>query len=91
MSGGAMDYVYYKLEVAACETHDIEIRHLLEDLSKVLRDEEWYYSGDISEERYLETRQAFMDRYFKTDRKDRLREYLEEEINKAKEQLEKLI
>ena len=56
MSGGAMDYVYYKLEVAACETHDIEIRHLLEDLSKVLRDEEWYYSGDISEERYLETR-----------------------------------
>lgn len=63
MSGGAFDYVYYRIEEAAHYTHDPEIRELLCDLGKLLYEEEWYYSGDTEEERYQKALRLFKQKW----------------------------
>ena len=75
MSGGSMDYIYYRIEEASEMAHDIEIRHLLKDISKVLHDEEWAIDGDISMNDYYETLLAFKKKWFEQPRRDRLKKY----------------
>ena len=86
MSGGSMEYIYCKLEDASDLTHDIEIRNLLKDLSKVLHDEEWAVDGDYSMDAYYKTLQAFKKKWFEQPRRDRLKKYIDDELeNKRKE------
>ena len=80
MSGGSMDYVCFKVEEAASMTHDAEFADMLRDAAKVLHDEEWWMSCDYSEEDYRESLIAFKEKWFKSDRSERLIGYIEEEI-----------
>lgn len=93
MSGGSMNYIFLRLEEAADMTKDKEIKNLLLDLSKVLHDEEWYKSADYGEESYLKTLKEFKDKWFGfgTSRNERLKKYVDEEVEKVKKELYVLI
>ena len=92
MSGGSYDYICYKLE-EQCENnmHDAEMNDLIKDLCKVLHDLEWWDSGDISEEAYRKTLSAFKQKWFKDDRAERLKGYIDEQIGVVRSQLYSLI
>ena len=91
MSGGSMDYIYSRVEDAACMTLDPEFAEMLRDAAKVLHDEEWWMSCDISKETYLETLAAFKAKWFCGDRAERLKGYIDKDIGKLREELYELI
>ena len=63
MSGGAFNYCYSGLRDGAQYTHDPEIKQLLEDLSVLLYEEEWYYSGDTDQEDYQKALREFKEKW----------------------------
>ena len=91
MSGGSMDYVCYQVESAASMTNDQEFAEMLRDAAKVLHDEEWWQSCDTSRETYLETLAAFKAKWFCGDRTERLKGYIDKDIEKMREELYALI
>lgn len=76
MSGGSMDYIFHHVEYAASLTSDQEFAELLRDAAKVLHDEEWYLSYDISKESYLTTLAEFKIKWFCSDRAEQLKGYI---------------
>ena len=80
MSGGSMDYVCYRVEDAASMTEDAEFSELLQDAAKVLHAEEWWRSCDSSEEEYRKALAEFKAKWFKGNRADRLKGYVDKEI-----------
>ena len=92
MSGGSYDYVYYKLS-DECEgrMYDAEMNDLIKDLCEVLHDLEWWQSGDISEDSYRKTLAKFKAKWFKGNRKERLKGYIDEQIGMVRSQLYSLI
>ena len=91
MSGGSMDYVCYRVEDAASMTHDPEFAELLHDAAKVLHDEEWWLSSDSTKEDYLEALAAFKRKWFGGDRADRLKGYIDKDMEKLRDELYALI
>lgn len=65
MSGGSFDYLFYRVEDSYVgNMNDIDLNEMMKDLIKVLHDLEWYESGDIGEETYKETVNAFKGKWF---------------------------
>ena len=92
MSGGAYDYIYYKLEDACKgQMYDAEMDDLITDLCKVLHDLEWWQSGDYSSSDYYESLDEFKKKWFGGTRNERLKEYLNSELDEMKLKIEKLI
>ena len=81
MSGGSYNYIYSQLE-NECEgnMYDSEMDMLIKDLCKVLHDLEWWQSGDYSEEQYRETVARFKAKWFKGDRKQIAKEYIDSQV-----------
>lgn len=53
MSGGSFDYMYSKIrDTYKGELHDQELEEMLEDFCGLLKELEWWQSGDKSEEQY---------------------------------------
>lgn len=92
MSGGSYSYICYTLQ-NECEgaMYDIEMNDLIKDLCEVLHDLEWWQSGDSGEEKYRETVKKFKEKWFKETRTKRLKTYIDETINKTKNELYELI
>lgn len=91
MSGGSMDYVCYEVENAARMTNDPEFAEMLRDAAKVLHDEEWWRSADSSKQQYLDELARFKAKWFKGDRTQRLKGYVDERIKWAIEDCYSLI
>ena len=92
MSGGSYNYVYSRvLTECADNMYDAEMNDMIVDLCEVLHDLEWWQSDDISEEQYRETLNKFKVKWFRTDRVDRLKEYIDEQIGVVRSQLYSLI
>lgn len=91
MSGGSMDYICYRVEDAASMTSDAEFSDLLRDAAKVLHAEEWWRSCDSSEREYRDELAAFKAKWFGSDRSERLRGYVDEEIERARKACYNLI
>ena len=92
MSGGSYNYIYSRLE-EECDgrMYDAEMNDLIRDLCEVLHDLEWWQSCDTSEEKYRETLERFKTKWFKGDREQRLKEYIDEQIDIVRHQLYSLI
>ena len=79
-----MNYLYSKLRDAADYLYDREMEELADDFAKVLHDAEWWHSADISEDTYRATVKQFKEKWFKASRDERLKRYINEEIERAK-------
>ena len=92
MSEGSYGYIFSKLS-GECEgrMYDAEMNDLIEDLCAVLHDLEWWQSGDSSEDRYRNTLMKFKAKWFKGDRQERLKGYIDEQIGMVRSQLYSMI
>ena len=92
MSGGSYNYIYSRLS-EECENrmYDAEMNDLIKDLCILLHDLEWWQSCDSSEEKYRKTVSAFKKKWFKGDREQRLKGYIDGQISIVRSQLYSLI
>lgn len=92
MSGGSYNYIYSSLfNECYNRMYDAEMNDLINDLCEVLHDLEWWQSDDSSEARYRETLSTFKKKWFRGDREQRLKEYIDEQIGIVRRQLYSLI
>lgn len=91
MSGGSMNYAFHHLNDMADYVEDKEIKDLLNDLSSLMHDLEWWQSGDYSSSDYYESLDEFKKKWFGGTRNERLKEYLNSELDEMKLKIEKLI
>ena len=92
MSGGSYDYIYSRLEEECLgRMYDEEMNDLTKDLCYVLRVLEWWQSCDSSEECYRDTLAKFKAKWFRGDRQERLKGYIDEQIGIVRSQLYSLI
>ena len=92
MSGGSYDYICYKIEnECAGRMYDAEMNDLIKDLCDLLHALEWWQSGDSSEFDYREKLSRFKTKWFKGDRQERLKGYIDEQIGIVRSQLYSLI
>lgn len=91
MSGGSMDYLCYKIENQLSYVDDLEIKDLMTDLAELMHDLEWWQSGDYGRDSYEETLSKFKAKWFKGDRQERLKGYIDEQIGIVRSQLYSLI
>lgn len=92
MSGGSYDYKCYTIEeyyVGAM--HDAELDEMMKDLVEVLHDVEWWQSCDIGEDDYRKTVKKFKDKWFNTDRSERLKPIIDRRINEVRTELMNMI
>ena len=92
MSGGSYNYEYYRVEeeyVGAM--YDAELDEMMKDLVKVLHDVEWWQSCDIGEDSYRKTVKKFKDKWFNTDRSERLKPIIDRRINNIRTELMNMI
>lgn len=80
MSGGAMDYIGYKLNEISSMVPDMELRDL-----------EWYLSGDTCEGDWLKSAKEFRDKWLRSDWKERLKEYVDKSTHELHGELMEII
>ena len=79
MSGGSLNYFYCDIESHIGDFKDKELDDLVRDLAKLFHDREWYLSSDTCEGSWNESRDAFKEKWFgKDSREKRIEKYLEE-------------
>ncbi len=71
--------------------YDAEMNDMIQDLAEVLHDLEWWRSSDSSEGTYRATLARFKEKWFKGNRKERLKGYIDEQISVVRNQLYELI
>lgn len=92
MSGGSYGYICYRFEEECCgRMYDVEMNDLVKDLAKLLHDLEWWQSSDTSEETYRKSVAEFKEKWFKGNREDRLKKYVEEQCDTLKAELIQMI
>ena len=91
MSGGSMDYIYFQVEEAASMCEDAELSDLLQDAAHVLHEEEWWKSNDKGIDDYHEALAEFKAKWFGQDRCERLKGYVDREINRCRERCYSII
>ena len=92
MSGGSYNYIYCKIdtELNGC-MYDDELNDLINDLVEVCHDLEWWQSSDTCEESYRETVRRFKEKWFHTDRKIRIKGYIDKKLSDIRKELYNLI
>lgn len=68
---------------------DIEISDLVYDVLDLLHDFDWYKSGDTCEEDYLKAKNKFKKKWFGSNRKIRMKEYIDQTWEETREELYK--
>lgn len=92
MSGGSYDYIYCRLkEECDGRMYDAEMDDMIRDLADVLHDLEWWQSADSSEDEYRATLTRFKAKWFKDNREERLKGYIDNQIGIVRNQLYALI
>lgn len=92
MSGGSYSYIFRELS-EQCEgaMYDDEMNDMIHDLCEVLHDLEWWQSSDSNEATYRETLKKFKDKWFRGNRQERLKGYIDNQIGIVRKQLYDLI
>ena len=92
MSGGCMGYLYSSVQdYCVGYMQDAELDDLMKDLVKVLHDLEWWQDCDIGEEDYRNTVAYFKTKWFKGNRNERLKGYIDEKMEKMRKELYELV
>ena len=92
MSGGSHGYIYCRIQEELCgQMYDAELNDLMKDIAKLAHDLEWYDSSDISEESYKKTVAEFKRKWFKAEREERLKDYIDDAMDKLRSEMYTLI
>lgn len=92
MSGGSMEYICYKIEEYLCgKMQDAELNDLVKDIAKLAHQIEWATDGDIGMADYWRNVERFKNKWFKGNRQERLKGYVDEKLKETKDELYKLI
>lgn len=92
MSGGSHDYIYAKIENELCgQMEDKELNDMMQDIANLAHDLEWWDSSDIGKEEYMETVRKFKAKWFKGNRDERLKGYVDESVERLRAELLTLI
>ena len=92
MSGGSHDYICYAIERELCgQMGDAELNDLIKDIAELAHDLEWADSGDKSHKDYERIVAKFKHKWFETSRSDRLKGYIDAELDRMKKRLYALI
>jgi len=92
MSGGSYGYIYSRLQDECLgRMYDIEMNDLIKDLVLVLRNLEWWQSCDSGEDDYRKVVAEFKYKWFKSNRTERLKGYIDKELADMRELLYNLI
>ena len=92
MSGGSHGYIYSLIEGELCgRMHDPELDDLMDDIAELAHDLEWYESGDICQKTYQDTVTRFKHKWFKGERSERLRTYVDDAIDDLRSELIRMI
>lgn len=67
MSGGELDYFYYKLEEHSEDFPDPTLKSLSKDLARLYYELEWWLSGDTDSEKYSKSAREFKEKWLKDD------------------------
>ena len=87
-SGGCYDYSYEIIdEQYVGRMYDIELNDLMKDLVPLLKELEWWQSGDTSEEDYRKAVKKFKNKWFTQERKERLKELIDTTLDEKKQEL----
>lgn len=86
MSGGSMDYICYKIEEAAMQIPDREIKKMALDFADLMHDCEWYNDSDIGEDTWKASLAKFKSKWF-GKRDERLKEIIESAVNELRAEL----
>ena len=70
---------------------DEEVSELVWDVFQLIHDFDWYKSGDTCKETYLKKKSAFKKKWFKSDRKVRLKGYVDDRLKEVKDELYRLM
>lgn len=90
MSGGSLDYLYYKIEDAARKIPDREIAAMTIDYAKLMHDIEWYIDDDICKNTLDKSLHAFKKKWF-GPRDEHLKELIDDAIHQLKQELYDMI
>ena len=92
MSGGSHNYICYRIEEELCgQMHDAELNDLMRDIAQLAHDVEWYDSCDYGDETYKECVDKFKAKWFKGDRTERLKGYVDKAVEDVRQELYKLL
>ena len=92
MSGGSHNYICYTIENELCgQMHDAELNDLIKDIVELTHDLEWYDSADYSKEKYKRSVDKFKAKWFKGNRNERLKGYIDKAIEDVREDLYNLL
>jgi len=103
MSGGHFEYANERLmiemfgydydtkEIKNDPFEDREISELMYDLLELTYSLDYYLSGDISKEDYLNDKKKFKEKWFGGNREERLKKYIDEQLDLIKQELLEMI
>jgi hypothetical protein len=94
MSGGSMNYLYFRVkEDAFGMMADAELNELMEDISTLLHDCEWWHSGDYGEDDYRRSVAKFKAKWFgkSAHRSKRLEKLIDEKIEQVRKECRQMI
>jgi hypothetical protein len=92
MSGGHFDYIQSKMEYELVgNMHDPELDALVADLVELINDLDLWLEGDTGEDKWDKAREAFKKKWLRNGHEDRLKELIETEVLKLKNELFKMI
>lgn len=92
MSGGSHNYIFCRIEEDLVgQMEDKELDDLMRDIAELAHDLEWYHSCDTDKEDYLKSVKNFKQKWFKGDRIERLKGYVDETINDVRSEMYMLL
>ena len=86
MSGGSMNYFSFSIQNYANDLCDKELTELALDLAEVFHEAEWWHSSDTCEADYRKAVEVFKNKWFGSDRCERLKGYVNEIFGRAKKE-----
>lgn len=86
MSGGAMEFLYMKVQDAADDIPDDELEAMCRDFAEVLYAVEWWRSGDTTFADCKDAMDKFKTKWF-GKRDEQLREIIDKRIDELKSHL----
>ena len=90
MSGGSLDYIFYKVEEIAPKIPDRELSEMTKDFAELLHDLEWYDSGDTGYDDWNRARDKFKNKWF-GNRNKNLKDIIQKATDELKTELLEMI